>query len=293
MHELFLFSYLTGNSHVGKIVMTAAAKYLTPVTLELGGKNPCYVDDECDIGNTARRIAWSRFFNAGQTCIAPDYILCSEGMRDKLVDALKDTIQGFYGEDPKQSPDLGRIINDKHFHRVSALLKYGKIIIGGQVDELEKYIAPTILIDVKESDPVMQEEIFGPVLPILTVSGLESALDFINKREKPLAAYVYTSKSQVVDQFLNRTSSGGFCANDGMLHATLTSLPFGGIGHSGIGKYHGKFSFDTFSHHRACLLRSNGREKLNEIRYPPYNKRNLGLVLYATEVKKGSSCTLQ
>uniref|UniRef100_F7C681 Aldehyde dehydrogenase n=1 Tax=Xenopus tropicalis TaxID=8364 RepID=F7C681_XENTR len=293
LENKFDYIFFTGNAHVGKIVMAAAAKHLTPVTLELGGKNPCYVDEECDISNAARRISWSRYFNAGQTCLAPDYVLCTERTRDRLVKALKATVREFYGQDPKQSPDLGRIINDRHFRRVSALLSSGTIVTGGQTDEAEKYIAPTILIDVKESDPVMQEEIFGPVLPVMTIGGLDAALEFINKRERPLAAYVYSSKSQVVDRFLEGTSSGGFCANDGLLHSTLISLPFGGIGHSGMGKYHGKFSFDTFSHHRACLLRSDGREKLNEIRYPPYTEQHLGMAVYAMEVKKGWSCSLQ
>ncbi|XP_063289534.1 aldehyde dehydrogenase family 3 member B1 isoform X3 [Pelobates fuscus] len=282
-----------GNPKVGRIIMAAAAKHLTPLTLELGGKNPCFVDDDCDIDNTAKRIVWSKFFNAGQTCLAPDYVLCSEGTRDKLLTALQGTIQAFYGDDPKLSPDLGRIISQRHFQRVCALLTSGKIVTGGQTDETERYIAPTLLTDVKESDPVMQEEIFGPLLPFLTVGDVEEAIRFINQREKPLATYVFSRNSQVVNQFLERTASGGFCANDGLMHTTLMSLPFGGVGESGMGKYHGKFSFDTFSHHRACLLRSSGREKLNEIRYPPYNQSNLGLVLYATESKRKSWCSIQ
>ncbi|KAM8975170.1 aldehyde dehydrogenase family 3 member B1 [Pelodytes ibericus] len=285
--------FFTGNPHVGKIIMAAAAKHLTPVTLELGGKNPCYVADDCEVENAAKRIAWSKFFNAGQTCLAPDYILCTEQTQSKLLGAMKNTIRDFYGEDPRLSPDLGRIISQRHFQRVSALLHSGNIAMGGQTDEKDKYIAPTILTDVKELDPVMQNEIFGPILPILTVGGIEDAIGFINQREKPLATYVYSSNSQVIHQFLERTGSGGFCANDGLMHTTLTSLPFGGVGHSGMGKYHGKFSFDTFSHHRACLLRSSGREKLNEIRYPPYDESRLGFLLYSTEVKRKGWCVIQ
>ncbi|KAM4687231.1 aldehyde dehydrogenase family 3 member B1-like isoform 1-T2 [Rhinophrynus dorsalis] len=284
--------FYTGNQTVGKIIMAAAAKYLTPVTLELGGKNPCYVDEDCDMKNAGRRIAWMRFFNAGQTCLSPDYVLCTEKTMERLLEALRRAVQEFYGEDPKQSPDLSRIVNERHFHRVSVLLNSGKIVIGGQTDPSEKYIAPTVLVDVKESDPVMQEEIFGPILPILTVGGLDEAIAFINQRERPLAAYVFSSNTQVINQFLDRTSSGGFCANDGLIHSTLMSLPFGGIGDSGMGNYHGKFSFDTFSHHRACLVRSDGREKLNEIRYPPYTQRNLEIARYAMEVKKKGSCVL-
>ncbi|XP_077155131.1 aldehyde dehydrogenase family 3 member B1-like [Ranitomeya variabilis] len=292
LENKFDYIFFTGNPHVGRIIMTAAAKHLTPVTLELGGKNPCYVHDECDLKTAARRIAWSRFFNAGQTCLAPDYILCSDNIKEKLLRALQTTIHEFYGEDPKHSPDLGRIISDRHFKRVSALLTCGKIVTGGQMDESEKYIAPTILVDVKESDPVMQEEIFGPILPVFIVSGFDEAINFINDREKPLAAYIFSSNTQIVHQFLGRTSSGGFCANDGIMHNSIPSLPFGGVGHSGMGKYHGKFSFDTFSHHRACLLRSDGREKLNEVRYPPYNESRLGFILYSTETKRKSSCAV-
>ncbi|XP_073468856.1 aldehyde dehydrogenase family 3 member B1-like [Aquarana catesbeiana] len=290
--ERFDYIFFTGNPTVGKIVMQAAAKYLTPLTLELGGKNPCYVHDDSDIKNAAKRIAWSRFLNAGQTCLSPDYVLCSNQIKEKLVAALGATIQEFYGEDPKQSPDFGRIISDRHFQRVAALLKAGKIVVGGQTDDTEKYIAPTILMDVVESDPVMQEEIFGPILPILTVSGLEEAIQFINKREKPLGAYAFSANSQIINQFLERTSSGSFCANDGVVQTTIMTLPFGGVGHSGMGMYHGKFTFDTFSHKRACLLRSDGREKLNEARYPPYSESRLGFILSMTGVKRKGGCVI-
>ncbi|XP_075054586.1 aldehyde dehydrogenase family 3 member B1 [Mixophyes fleayi] len=292
LENKFDYIFFTGSPNVGKIIMTAAAKHLTPVTLELGGKNPCYVHDDSDVQNAGRRIAWAKFFNAGQTCLAPDYVLCSEKYRDKLVGAIQTSIHEFYGEDPKQSPDLGRIISEKHFLRVSALLQSGKIVTGGQTDESERYIAPTVLVDVKASDPVMNEEIFGPVLPILTVSSVDEAIDFINQRERPLAAYAFSSSTQIVNQVLDRTSSGGFVANDGFMHTTIISLPFGGIGHSGMGMYHGKFTFDTFSHSRACLLRSDGREKLNEVRYPPYSESRLGFVLYAVGAKQKSSCVL-
>ncbi|XP_063806903.1 aldehyde dehydrogenase family 3 member B1-like, partial [Pseudophryne corroboree] len=177
-------------------MMAAAAKHLTPVTLELGGKNPCYVHDDCEVKNAGRRIAWARYFNAGQTCVAPDYVLCSETMKDKLLTAMQTAILEFYGEDPKQSPDYGRIISERHFQRVSALLQCGKPVIGGQTDESAKYIAPTVLVDVDTSDPVMQEEIFGPILPILTVSNEDEAIDFITQRESPLAAYVFSSSTQ-------------------------------------------------------------------------------------------------
>uniref|UniRef100_A0A8C9UKR9 Aldehyde dehydrogenase n=1 Tax=Spermophilus dauricus TaxID=99837 RepID=A0A8C9UKR9_SPEDA len=280
-----------GSPHVGKIIMAAAAKHLTPVTLELGGKNPCYVDDDCDPQTVANRVTWFRYFNAGQTCVAPDYVLCSPETRERLLPALQNAITRFYGDDPQSSPNLGRIISQKHFKRLQGLLGCGRVAIGGQSDESELYIAPTVLVDVQETEPVMQEEIFGPILPLVTVRSLDEAIDFINRREKPLALYAFSNSSQVVQRVLAQTSSGGFCGNDGFMHMTLASLPFGGVGASGMGRYHGKFSFDTFSHHRACLLRSPGMEKINDLRYPPYSPRNLRVLLVAMEERR-CSCTL-
>ncbi|KAM8929512.1 aldehyde dehydrogenase family 3 member B1 isoform 3-T3 [Lycaon pictus] len=200
-------------------------------------------------------------------------------------------ITRFYGEDPRRSPSLGRVVSDKHFRRLRGLLGCGRVAIGGQSDEDERYIAPTVLVDVQETEPVMQEEIFGPILPIVNVGSLDEAIDFINRREKPLALYAFSRSSQVVKRVLAQTSSGGFCGNDGFMHMTLASLPFGGVGASGMGSYHGKFSFDTFSHHRACLLRRPGLEKIYSIRYPPYSPRNLRMLLVAMEARS-CSCTL-
>uniref|UniRef100_A0A8C5XRH5 Aldehyde dehydrogenase 3 family member B1 n=1 Tax=Microcebus murinus TaxID=30608 RepID=A0A8C5XRH5_MICMU len=191
----------------------------------------------------------------------------------------------------QSSPNLGRIINQKQFQRLRALLGCGRVAIGGQSDESQRYIAPTVLVDVRETEPVMQEEIFGPILPIVNVRSLDEAIDFINRREKPLALYAFSNSSQVVKRVLARTSSGGFCGNDGFMHLTLASLPFGGVGASGMGRYHGKFSFDTFSHHRACLLRSPRMEKVNDLRYPPHSQRNLRVLLVAMEAHC-CSCTL-
>ncbi|XP_070283767.1 aldehyde dehydrogenase family 3 member B1 isoform X2 [Myotis yumanensis] len=291
LEHKFDYIFFTGSPRVGKIVMAAAAKHLTPVTLELGGKNPCYVDDNCDAQTVANRVALFRYFNAGQTCVAPDYVLCSPEMQERLVPALQSAITRFYGEDPRASPDLGRIISEKHFQRLRGLLGCGRVAIGGQSEESDRYIAPTVLVDVQETEPVMQEEIFGPILPIVTVRSLDEAIDFINRREKPLALYTFSNSSQVVKQVLARTSSGGFCGNDGFMHLILASLPFGGVGASGMGSYHGKFSFDTFSHHRACLLRGPGMEKIYSIRYPPYSPRNLRMMLVAMEARS-CSCTL-
>ncbi|KAK1335634.1 hypothetical protein QTO34_003426 [Cnephaeus nilssonii] len=291
LEHKFDYIFFTGSPQVGKIVMAAAAKHLTPVTLELGGKNPCYVDDNCDAQIVANRVAFFRYFNAGQTCVAPDYVLCSPDMQERLVPALQSAIARFYGEDPRASPDLGRIINEKHFQRLRGLLGCGRVAIGGQSEESDRYIAPTVLVDVQETEPVMQEEIFGPILPIVTVRSLDEAIDFINRREKPLALYAFSNSSQVVRQVLARTSSGGFCGNDGFMHLILASLPFGGVGASGMGSYHGKFSFDTFSHHRACVLRSSRMEKIYSIRYPPYSPRNLRVLLVAMKAQS-CRCTL-
>ncbi|XP_068004310.1 aldehyde dehydrogenase family 3 member B1-like [Melanerpes formicivorus] len=292
LENKFDFIFFTGSPAVGRVVMSAAARHLTPVTLELGGKNPCYVSDSCHVQNAARRLAWGRFFNAGQTCIAPDYVLCSLEMQEKLMPALREAIAEFFGPNPQESPDFGRIVGDKQFRRVRALLGSGRVAMGGQTDEEERYIAPTVLADVLPSDPIMQEEVFGPILPIVVVANMDEAIDFINARPRPLAVYAFSSDSKVVNQVLERTSSGGFCGNDTLMHLTLTSLPFGGIGNSGLGKYHGKFTFDTFSHQRGCLHRNMGLEALNSPRYPPYSQQKLGLVTATFEIKRRGMCTI-
>ncbi|KAK2499902.1 hypothetical protein MC885_017992 [Smutsia gigantea] len=196
LEHKFDYIFYTGSSQVGKIVMAAAAKHLTPVTLELGGKNPCYVDDNCNPQTVANRVAWSRYFNTGQTCVAPDYVLCSPEMQERLLPALQNAITLFYGEEPQASPNLGRIISQKHFQRLQRLLGCGRVAIGGQTDESDRYIAPTVLVDVRETDPVMQEEIFGPILPIMNVRSLDEAISFINHREKPLALYAFSNSNQ-------------------------------------------------------------------------------------------------
>uniref|UniRef100_A0A8C9D562 aldehyde dehydrogenase [NAD(P)(+)] n=1 Tax=Panthera leo TaxID=9689 RepID=A0A8C9D562_PANLE len=230
LEHKFDYIFFTGSPRVGRIVMSAAAKHLTPVTLELGGKNPCYVDDDCDPQTVANRLAWFRYFNTGQTCVAPDYVLCSPATQERLLPALQSAITRFYGEDPRSSLNLGRIVSDKHFQRLRGLLGCGRVAIGGQSDESERYIAPTVLVDVEETEPVMQEEIFGPILPIVNVRSLDEAIDFINRREKPLALYAFSNSKQVVKRVLAQTSSGSFCGNDGFMHLTLASLPFGGVG---------------------------------------------------------------
>ncbi|KAM8975457.1 aldehyde dehydrogenase family 3 member A2-like [Pelodytes ibericus] len=287
--------FYTGNTNVGKIIMSAAAKFLTPVTLELGGKSPCYIDKDSDIDIASRRITWGKFVNCGQTCIAPDYILCEKSIQGRVVEKIKETLKEFYGDNPKQSPDYERIINKRHFKRLLALMEGEKIVAGGDNDEATCYIAPTVLVDVKPDSKIMQEEIFGPLLPIISVRNVEEAVEFINQREKPLALYAFSNNKKVIKKLIDETSSGGVTANDVIMHFTVVELPFGGVGHSGMGFYHGKHTFDTLSHKRACLIKSLGMEGVNKIRYPPFsakklewtkflllskvNKKKLGLIL--------------
>uniref|UniRef100_A0A8C2Z0X8 Aldehyde dehydrogenase n=1 Tax=Cyclopterus lumpus TaxID=8103 RepID=A0A8C2Z0X8_CYCLU len=261
----------------------AAARTLTPVTLILGGKNPCYVDQHCDISTTAQRIAWARFHNAGQSVVAPDYILCHVDVQAQLMQALKCCLMQFYGADPRESRSYGRMVNLEIFNRTRDMLwRSGKVAVGGQVIEADKYIAPTILTGVSESDPIMQQDIFGPVLPVLTVNNMEEAIAFINKQEKPLCVYAYSSNSKVISRLMSETSSGSFCSNDSILQSLMVALPFGGVGSSGMGSYHGRHSFDTFSHRKSCLLRGTRFECVTYLRYPPYEDRNLSLMTWAS-----------
>ncbi|XP_014644970.1 PREDICTED: aldehyde dehydrogenase, dimeric NADP-preferring [Ceratotherium simum simum] len=269
LKERFDHILYTGSTGVGKIVMMAAAKHLTPVTLELGGKSPCYVDKDCDLDLACRRIAWGKFMNCGQTCVAPDYILCDPSIQNQIVEKLKKSLKEFYGEDAKKSRDYGRMINSRHFQRVMGLMEGQKVVYGGTGDAATRYIAPTILTDVDPQSQVMQEEIFGPIMPIVCVRGLEEAIHFINQREKPLALYVFSLNDKVIKKMIAETSSGGVTANDVVVHFTLHSLPYGGVGNSGMGSYHGKKSFETFSHRRSCLVRPLLDDESLTARYPP------------------------
>ncbi|GAB5580572.1 aldehyde dehydrogenase family 3 member A2 isoform X1 [Prionailurus iriomotensis] len=269
LKERFDHILYTGNTAVGKIIMMAAAKHLTPITLELGGKNPCYVDKDCDLDVACRRIAWGKFMNSGQTCVAPDYILCDPSIQNQIVEKLKKSLKEFYGEDAKKSRDYGRIINSRHFQRVMGLMEGQKVAYGGTGDAATRYIAPTILTDVDPQSQVMQEEIFGPVMPIVCVRSLEEAIQFINQREKPLALYVFSLNDKVIKKMISETSSGGVTANDVVVHNSVHSLPYGGVGNSGMGSYHGKKSFETFSHRRSCLVRPLLNDESLKARYPP------------------------
>ena len=279
LDERFDYIFFTGGTHLGRIVMEKASRHLTPLTLELGGKSPCIVDADANIDIAARRITFGKFLNSGQTCIAPDYLLVHSDIKKQLIERIKHYVTLFFGLDPQKSPDYGRIINHEQFERLSALIKTGTVIAGGSIDPKDRYIAPTLLDPVKPGDPIMQEEIFGPILPVLEYNDLDEVISFVNGREKPLAFYFFSSSRQKQKKLLESTSSGGGCINDTMLHLTNPRMPFGGVGYSGMGSYHGKFSFDTFSHHRAILSKSTLFDL--PLRYAPYkNKlRLLKLVL--------------
>lgn len=274
LKQKFDYIFYTGSTRVGQIVHQAANKYLTPVTLELGGKSPCFVNNDVDVQMAAKRILWGKFMNNGQTCVAPDYILCSKDVEKEFISAAKKIIFDWYGNDPKASPDLVRIVNINNFNRLQGLMKSGNIVVGGKSDVSELYIEPTIITDVEGSDPVMQEEIFGPLLPIVTVQNAMEAIEFIRERPKPLALYVFTGKSEIQELFIKRVSAGGIGINDTILHCATEGLPFGGVGMSGTGNYHGKYSFDTFVHQKSCLVKSFNKvgESLASSRYPPYSE---------------------
>ncbi|MFI6062224.1 aldehyde dehydrogenase family protein [Streptomyces sp. NPDC051286] len=250
--------FYTGNGTVAKIVMAAAAKHLTPVTLELGGKSPVWIDESADIDEAAAWLAWGKLLNAGQTCIAPDYVLATPAAVEPLVEALERSIAAMYGADPRASADYGRIVNARHVDRLARLCGSGTPVIGGQVDRDERYVAPTVLRDVSLDDPVMAEEIFGPVLPIITVSDADEAIALINSRDKPLALYCFTGRDTTRTAFLERTASGGLTVNATMVHAGVEGLPFGGVGASGMGAYHGERTLRVFSHERAVLHKLDG-----------------------------------
>ncbi|MDJ1181761.1 aldehyde dehydrogenase [Roseofilum casamattae] len=266
--------FFTGSGRVGKLVLEQAAKTLTPVVLELGGKSPCIVDKNCDLKTTARRIIWGKFLNAGQTCIAPDYVLVDRQIQPELTQQLLQEVKTFYGEDPEQSSDYARIVNEKHFNSLIPLLEEGEILCGGQSNRETYYIAPTLMAGVTWESRIMQQEIFGPILPILDYGDIEEAIAQINRHPKPLALYLFSTDARVQHQVLQNTSSGSVVLNDTMMQVNMPQLPFGGVGDSGMGNYHGKAGFDTFSHYKSILKRPFQFD-IN-LRYPPYgNKLNL------------------
>ena len=267
LDEKFDLIFFTGSPALGKKVMQAAARNLTPVILELGGKSPCIVDKDADIKIAARRIAWGKTLNAGQTCIAPDYLLIHSSLSEKFAKAMREELKKLHGEDIHRSKNFVRMVNDRAFERVSSYLKDGRIVFGGTTIAKERYIEPTLLADVSPDSSVMQEEIFGPLLPMITFNNIEEAILFVNEREKPLALYYFGNKKMGFE-VIKRTSSGGSCINDTIMHIANENLPFGGVGNSGMGNYHGRGSFDAFSHKRAVVVTTT---KLDlPFRYMPY-----------------------
>ncbi len=269
--ERFGYIFYTGSLAIGREVMLAAARHLTPLTLELGGKCPCIVEESSDLKVAARRIVWAKFLNGGQTCLAPDYVLVHEKREAELLHHMQEAITDFYGDDPRLSPDYPRIVTMDHFLRLKKLLDGSSVSIGGRCDQAERYIAPTILRGVTPASPVMQSEIFGPLLPVIAYARLSDALDMIRNGKEPLALYLFSSDRNVQEWVVRHSRSGGVCINDLLFQSALHKLPFGGLGHSGFGAYHGRAGFETFSFQRTLLNRSLYPDP--DLRYPPYSSR--------------------
>ncbi len=269
------YIFFTGGVEIGRTIAKAAAEHLTPVTLELGGKSPCIVDKNADIDIAAKRIAWGKFLNGGQTCVAPDYLLLHDDVKEKFYKAFAKAVTSFYGNNPKDSVDYPRIINDKHFNRLAAMITDGDVIVGGKTEAETRYIAPTLIEIHSLEHPLMNDEIFGPILPVLPIQSIDEAISIIKQFEKPLAFYVFSSNYANQQKCMNSIQFGGGCINDTVSHFVNPDLPFGGVGNSGIGAYHGKYSFDTFTHKKAVCHKVTWPDV--PLRYPPYNGK-IGLV---------------
>lgn len=274
--QRFDYIFFTGGVNVGKTVMRSAAEHLTPVTLELGGKSPCIVDETADIRLAARRIVWGKFLNAGQTCVAPDYLLVHSSVRERLTEAMKKEIRRQFGKDPLQNPDYPKIINEKHFQRLCGLMDGAQVVSGGRLQKESLKIEPTLLDQVSGESPVMQEEIFGPLLPILTFENIGEAVSFVKQREKPLALYLFTKSEENEKLVLTHTSYGGGCINDTVVHLATPHMPFGGVGGSGMGGYHGAASFETFSHKKSIMKKALWLDV--PLRYAPYHGWTLSVL---------------
>lgn len=270
----FDYIFFTGSVRVGKLVMQKAAQHLTPVTLELGGKSPCIVDSDAKLKLAAKRIVWGKFLNAGQTCVAPDYLCVHKSVKDELLKLIINEIRIQFGENVRNSEDYPRIVNKSSLERLSGYLNDGKIYYGGNIDEDNLYMEPTLIIKPDLNSPLMSDEIFGPILPILVYENLDNVIKFINHREKPLALYYFSESKKKIKYVLTSTTSGGVTINDTIIHVANPNLPFGGVGNSGVGKYHGKESFETFTHNKSVMKRGTFIEF--NIRFAPYkNKLNL------------------
>ncbi len=265
----FDYIFFTGSPYLGQIVMEKASKYMCPITLELGGKSPTIVDKDANINIAAKRIAWGKFINAGQTCVAPDYLFLHKDIKEKFLKKFVEYIEKYYGEDIQKSPDFPRIVTKSNVERLQKLLDSGKIYYGGKVDIDDKYIQPTILTEVKPEDSVMQQEIFGPIMPVMDFENIDEVISYVNSKPKPLAFYYFGESKKKQNYVLTRTSSGGGCVNDTLMHLSNHHIPFGGVGNSGMGRYHGKFGFDTFSNLRGILNKATWIDV--PVRYPPFN----------------------
>jgi len=270
LDQKFDYIFFTGSPNVGKHVMKKAAENLIPVSLELGGKNPCVVAADAKLEFAAKRIAWGKMINCGQTCVSPDYLLIDSKVRDRFLELITDEIGRFYKNDPENSKDFARLINSKDVTRLVGYMESGKIVTGGRADVSSRYVAPTILKDIKPGDSVMQEEIFGPVLPVIEFNDFEEVYGIIEQNPRPLATYIFSRNKRLISEFLNRTRSGNVSVNETVMQIASPYLPYGGIGSSGIGRYHGKKSFETFSNMRSVLEKSNLLDIW--LRYPPYSK---------------------
>lgn len=268
LDKKFDYIFYTGSVSVGKLIMEKASKHLTPITLELGGKSPCIVDKEGDIDIFAKRIVWGKFLNAGQTCVAPDYVYVHKDIKDKLIEKIVKYIEYFYGKNIKDNDEYPRIINKKQFNRLISLIDENKLIYGGDSDLESLYISPTIMDNITWDDPVMEDEIFGPILPLLEYESIVQVIEEIKKRPRPLALYVFSTNPKVVTKVINSLSFGGGCINDTVMHLANPHMPFGGIGNSGMGAYHGEYSFHTFTHYKSILDKSLSPDV--DTRYPPY-----------------------
>lgn len=276
LEQRFDYIFFTGGVSVGKLVMEKAAANLTPVTLELGGKSPCIVEKSADVAMAAKRIAFGKYLNCGQTCVAPDYVLIHESLLDKFTICIAKEIESMYGSNPLSNPSYGKIINEKHFDRLVGLLSSGPLVYGGRHKKETLQIEPSVLTRVDPESPIMQEEIFGPILPIITYQNFDEVVDFVLSRPKPLASYLFTRKTSIVKRWQSEISFGGGCINDTIMHLTTTEMGFGGVGNSGMGSYHGRKSFETFTHEKSILKKSSWLDM--PIRYQPYPKSLLKIL---------------
>lgn len=278
LDQKFDYIFFTGSPKVGKYVMQKASVNLTPVSLELGGKNPCVVTAGARLDFAAKRIAWGKLINCGQTCVCPDYLLIDKSVEEKFLNLISKEISNFYNDNPEKSNDFARVISNENVYRLSGLMKSGQIVTGGTIDPETRYVAPTIIKDVRPGDPIMQEEIFGPVLPVISFEKLEEVYNIIEQNPKPLATYIFSRNKKLIREFLKRTVSGNVAVNETVMQIASPYLPYGGVGSSGIGRYHGKKSFETFSNMRSVLVKSNLLDFW--LRYPPYSKFKTKIVSF-------------